>query len=91
MNTSFPISTEFTLDFIRSEASFSDSPATTTFPMSGIVTDPSEFTKSSSIYSFGPTNWISRISPTSSIYPESGLGSLIGINVVWKVLKKSKP
>ena len=91
MNASFPINAAFTLDFINCEASFNDKPAIDIFPMSGRLTEPSEFIKSCSIYAFGPTNWTCRTSPTSSIYPESGLGSLIGINDVWKVLKKSEP
>ncbi len=55
-NASVPINEELTLDLISSEASFKDNPAITNSPISGRLTEPSEFIKSSSIYSFGPTN-----------------------------------
>ena len=48
MNASLPISVEFTLDLISCEASFKDNPAITNFPISGRLTEPSEFIESSS-------------------------------------------
>ena len=49
MNASVPINAEFTLDLINSDVSFRDNPATTIFPISGKLIEPSELTKKSSI------------------------------------------
>ena len=41
INTSLPKNAEFTLDLISKEASFRDNPATTIFPISGRLIEPS--------------------------------------------------
>ena len=88
---SVPMYAELTLAFTNCEASPRVNPTNTILPISGILMDPSPVIGKSSIKSFWPFNWMLIMSPTSNVYDESGFGSLIGINDVWNVEKKSLP